>query len=201
MKLIAIIPARRGSKRLEGKNFRNFFGRPIIEWVLDEIYKSELFDKIVITTDNSEFKPLRMQYGNYIYSRDDIYERPEKLCEYETTVDEVCLDVLKTYKNYDYLCCIYPTAYAVTWKDLCSAFDKMINHDTVSCYSYGMLNGEYDADNGGFYFSQIKHFLQYKQLVSISNFRYELPMIDINTLKDFAEAKIHAIILPCGRFK
>lgn len=49
--LIAVIPARGGSKRLPNKNIRPFAGHPLVSWTLDFAQTTGLFDKIILTTD------------------------------------------------------------------------------------------------------------------------------------------------------
>lgn len=180
MKLLAVIPARVNSRRLFGKNFRQFFGKPIISWAIDEAVKSEIFDKIVISTD----------YNGQIDDYDvTVEKRNIALCSDTATVDEVCLDVLSRYQGYDYMCCIYPTAYAVMWEDLLKGF---------GCYSYGMLNGKYNSDNGGFYWCKVEDFLRTKKIPMQKP--YKMEMVDINTIEDFMQAKIHAKSI-WGKFK
>ena len=198
VKLIAIILARVNSRRLPNKNFRQFFGRPIIEWVIDEVKKSELFDKIVVSTDDVNIVNWNKKY-NEQQKLFNVYLRQNP--KYEQTVDDVCLEVLQEYPDYNYLCCIYPTAYAVTWQDLCKSFKNMIEGKHAYCFSVGMLNGKYGMDNGGFYWARINEFLKTKNLTGYGGLSYELPMVDINDIQDFAEAKLHALTLPCGRFK
>ncbi len=197
MKLIAIIPARTISKRLPNKNFKEFFGRPIIKWVIDEIEKSELFDDVTVSTDlDIEFKACQ-QYifkGNY-------YLHKRKNPTYEQTVDDVCLEVLKEYPDHDYMCVIYPCAYAVTWQDLCKSFKGMIEGKHAYCFSVGMLNGKPEMDNGGFYWSRINEFLKTKNLTGYGGLSYKCEQIDINNIVDFAKAKLHALTLSCGRYR
>ena len=56
MKHVAIIPARSGSKRLKNKNVINFKGKPIIEHTIDHALESQVFEKIIVSTD---FESLR----------------------------------------------------------------------------------------------------------------------------------------------
>ena len=198
MKLIAIIPARTGSKRLPNKNFKKFFGKPIIEWVLEEIQKSELFDTIVVSLDNEDKKE---NYNDIWYQKRNIIPHIRGNPVYEQTVDEVCLDVLEKYPGYDYVCVIYPTAYAVTWQDLCKSLNVFLFGNY--CFSATMLNHDHGAelDNGGFYWVRVKIFMERKTLIGDISIRYNLPMIDINTIQDFAQAKLHALTLEGERFK
>ena len=47
-KCVAIICCRGGSKGIPGKNIKDFFGKPLLAWILEEAKKSEVFDDIVL---------------------------------------------------------------------------------------------------------------------------------------------------------
>ena len=51
---VIIIPARGGSKRVPGKNIKNFYGKPIIAWPIAIAQASGLFDRIIVSTDSEE---------------------------------------------------------------------------------------------------------------------------------------------------
>ena len=51
---ICVIPARGGSKRIPRKNIRNFCGKPMIAWAIGHALQSELFDKIIVSTDDED---------------------------------------------------------------------------------------------------------------------------------------------------
>lgn len=80
---IAIIPARGGSKRIPGKNFKNFLKKPIIAYTIKSLQKSKLFDKIVVSTDSPQIAKVSKKYGAEVpflrpkkLSGDSIDERP-----------------------------------------------------------------------------------------------------------------------------
>lgn len=54
LKKYAIVPARGGSQRLVGKNIREFHGKPIIQWVLDTLRSADLFDRVIVSTDDKQ---------------------------------------------------------------------------------------------------------------------------------------------------
>jgi len=172
MKMIAIVPARTSSKRLPNKNFKDFFGTPIIEWVLDEIQKSELFDKIVVSTD------IDVEYDNVVALK-------RQNATYEQTVDDICLEVLEEYPDYDIACCVYPTAYAVSADDLLKSCVTMTGANFCCSEEDGV-------DNGGFYWARVSEFLEQKTLMGTRKVSYKHKQVDIDTVHDFARAKIDA---------
>ena len=60
---IAIIPARGGSKRIPRKNIKDFSGKPMIASAILEAQKSQLFDHIIVSTDDDEIKKISEQHG------------------------------------------------------------------------------------------------------------------------------------------
>ncbi|MCG9101362.1 pseudaminic acid cytidylyltransferase [Laribacter hongkongensis] len=60
---IAIIPARGGSKRIPRKNIKNFFGKPMIAWSIETARSSEMFDQIIVSTDDPEIADVARQWG------------------------------------------------------------------------------------------------------------------------------------------
>ena len=62
-RVIAIIPARGGSKRIPGKNIRCLAGKPIIAYTIAAALESGLFEQVVVSTDSQEITHVSQQYG------------------------------------------------------------------------------------------------------------------------------------------
>ncbi len=62
-KIIAVIPARGGSKRVPGKNIMDFCGKPMIAWTIEAAKTSGLFDKIIVSTDDEEIAKVSREWG------------------------------------------------------------------------------------------------------------------------------------------
>jgi len=130
---IAIIPARGGSKRIPRKNIKDFLGKPIIAYSIQAAIDSQLFDEIMVSTDDMEIAEIALKYGAKV----PFIRSSETANDYATTVDVLC-EVLQEYKKsgkyFDYACCIYATAPFVTkdkLKNSCelligSSFDSVI---------------------------------------------------------------------------
>lgn len=63
MKVVAIIPARGGSKGLPGKNIRPLFGKPLIAWTIEQAQHSKYIDEIFVSTDDSDIASVAKNYG------------------------------------------------------------------------------------------------------------------------------------------
>ena len=73
---VCIIPARGGSKRIPRKNIRDFCGRPMIAWAIGHAIQSELFDKIIVSTDNNDIANVALAAGAEIP-----FKRPDDLSD------------------------------------------------------------------------------------------------------------------------
>jgi N-acylneuraminate cytidylyltransferase len=62
-KVVAIIPARGGSRRIPKKNIIDFAGKPLIAWTIEAALASKLFDKVIVSTDTEEIAAVSRAYG------------------------------------------------------------------------------------------------------------------------------------------
>ncbi|RKN82774.1 pseudaminic acid cytidylyltransferase [Ulvibacterium marinum] len=132
MARVAIIPARGGSKRIPRKNIKPFFGKPIIAYSIEAALESNLFEAVMVSTDDAEIADVAKRYGAKVP-----FLRSERNAnDFSTTVD-VLLEVIETYEKaeaiFEYGCCIYPTAPFVTKDVLAKGYEQMIfgKFDTV----------------------------------------------------------------------
>jgi N-acylneuraminate cytidylyltransferase len=63
LKTLAVIPARGGSKRLPGKNIRDFAGKPMLAWSVEAALESGLFDTVMVSTDSEEIADVARAWG------------------------------------------------------------------------------------------------------------------------------------------
>ena len=63
MENIAIITARGGSKRIPRKNIKPFLGKPILEYSIEAALKTELFDEVMVSTDDEEIAQAALKAG------------------------------------------------------------------------------------------------------------------------------------------
>ena len=107
---LCIIPARGGSKRIPHKNIKDFLGKPIIAYSIEAALKSELFDEVMVSTDDKEIAEISIKHGAKVP-----FMRSGKTSDdYATTMD-VIREVIHNYETqigekFDLICCIYPTA-------------------------------------------------------------------------------------------
>ncbi len=117
MKSVAIITARGGSKRIPKKNIKDFCGKPIIQYSIEAARECNIFDEIMVSTDDLEIKEIAEKLGAKVP-----FIRTELTSNDTATTYDVLLEVLQTYKEmsieFDYMCCIYPTAPFITAEKL-----------------------------------------------------------------------------------
>jgi len=136
---LAIIPARGGSKRIPRKNIKNFLGVPIIKYSIDAALKSGCFDEVMVSTEDKEIAELAKSLGATIP-----FFRSEKTSDDHSTIvdvsEEVVIEYKKMGKEFDFFCCIFPTAPFITSKRLKEGFDLLIKtgaDSVVPVVSYG----------------------------------------------------------------
>jgi len=68
-KIIAIIPARGGSKGIPKKNIINFAGKPLLAWSIESVKNSRLVVSVYVSTDNKEIAEVSEKYGAKVILR------------------------------------------------------------------------------------------------------------------------------------
>jgi len=131
---IAIIPARGGSKRIPRKNIKEFYGKPLIAYSIETAKESNLFDKIIVTTDDEEIANVAKKYG-----ADVPFIRPKELSDDFTGTGDVVKHALEWLREngeiYDYACTIYSTAPLLKSQYLIEGFEKLRDSDAINAFS------------------------------------------------------------------
>jgi pseudaminic acid cytidylyltransferase len=124
---VALVIARKNSKRIPNKNKKNFCGKPIIFWPLNTINKSRIFDKIYLSTDDLSIAKLGKKYGaNIPFIRDKKFGG-DKISTIRVVKDFIKKISNKEKINIKNLCCVYASAPFFTAKDLKESLKKLIN--------------------------------------------------------------------------
>ena len=151
--VVAIIPARGGSKRIPKKNIKEFFGKPIISYSIKAAIDSKLFDKVIVSTDCDEIAQVAIKYGAEVP-----FIRPKELSGDFLGTHEVVGHALRWLEDCGYLieyaCCIYATAPMIHVTDLINGFDliKTGNWKSVigaTKYSYPVFRSFKKLPSGG----------------------------------------------------
>lgn len=125
---IAIITARGGSKRIPRKNIKSFLGQPIISYSINAALESNCFDEVMVSTDDAEIADIALACGANVP-----FKRSLKNSDDFSSTADVLFEVLSEYrkggKEFEYLCCIYPTAPFVTADKLNKGMDLLIKSE------------------------------------------------------------------------
>lgn len=109
MKIVALIPARGGSKGIPNKNRLNIAGKPLIAWSIEHALSSTAVDQVIVSTDCDLIASLSKNLGASVP-----FLRPSNLAEDTSTTESVmlhCVDFLYSQQNYpDYLILLQPTS-------------------------------------------------------------------------------------------
>jgi N-acylneuraminate cytidylyltransferase len=130
MSILAIIPARGGSKRIPKKNIKEFCGKPIVEYSIQAAVSAGIFDEVMVSTDDETIADIALMAGAKV----PFYRGAEASSDFATTA-AVLLEVLDRYqelgKFFDEVCCIYPTAPFVTANKLRTGYELLAKGDSV----------------------------------------------------------------------
>lgn len=102
--ILAIIPARGGSKRLPRKNVLDLAGKPLIAWTIGASIKSNYIDKVLVTTDDEEILNISKEFGV------DTIKRPEQLANDTSTTFDAIKHAIDNCEKYDYIVLLQPTS-------------------------------------------------------------------------------------------
>ncbi|MDH6632074.1 UNVERIFIED_ORG: pseudaminic acid cytidylyltransferase [Lelliottia amnigena] len=107
---IALIPARGGSKRLPDKNIKQLHGKPLIAWTIEAAILSQLFDKVIVSTDSEKISEVAKHYGAEVP-----FIRPAEISgDTASTADVVKHAIDFINKNYaasvETICLLQPTS-------------------------------------------------------------------------------------------
>ncbi len=216
-----MITARGGSKRIPRKNIKSFLGQPIIRYSIEAALQSGLFDEVMVSTDDAEIADVARQCGATI----PFMRSAANANDHATTAD-VIREVLQQYeaagRQFDYACCIYPTAPFVTAARLQQAFSELQSKDAdglipVTRFSFPILRSfkmtdgrlaynwpEYALtrsqdlapafhDCGQFYFFKTEAFLKNGSLISANTVAIEVPESEVQDIDNEEDWKIAEI--------
>lgn len=122
MKILAVIPARAGSKGIPNKNIRIIGGKPLISYCIENAKDSKYITDIIVTSDSAEIELIAKYYDV------DFHMRDSGLCGDDITLDAVIYDACKEYEA-DYIITMQPTSPTLLTTTLDRAIEYAIEND------------------------------------------------------------------------
>jgi len=130
-KVLAIIPARGGSKRLPRKNILDLGGKPLIAWTIEAAKDCKYIDRVILSTEDEEIGKISEKYG-----KDLPFYRSAELAEDNITTYDVVKDIVNQLKEqnefYDYITLLQPTSPLRNVNHLNEAFKNISKNNHVS---------------------------------------------------------------------
>lgn len=228
--ILAIIPARSGSKGLKDKNIRKLNGRPMIAYTIEAAQKSGVFKDILVSTDSEEYAEIARKYGAYVP-----FLRSEKSSSDKASTNEVIEEVLMQLegmgKIYDEIMILQPTSPLRDENDIKEAAELFRNKNANCVVSMcecehspllsRKLNDENNLDgflsdlkilrrqdmgayyrlNGAIYMLNVNYFLKYKDFYKKDSYAYIMDKFKSVDIDDIFDFKFAEFIIKNKTFK
>lgn len=142
-KILAIIPARGGSKGLPGKNIRTLGGKPLIGWTIEQAKRSNYIDEIFISTDSKEIADIAESFGVKVPEL-----RPSDIATDSAPSSAFVLHTINLYRKrgaeFDYILLLEPTSPLRKRTDIDSAISLLSSDEScVGVVSLGEVHMEH----------------------------------------------------------
>ncbi|WP_373230803.1 cytidylyltransferase domain-containing protein [Cohnella sp.] len=218
-KVLAIIPARGGSKGVPRKNIRELAGKPLIAWTIACASSSRYIDRCIVSTDDPEIAEVSRRFGG-----DVPFIRPADLAQDDTPGIDPVLHAIREVSGYDIIVLLQPTSPLRSAADIDGCLECLVNSGASSCVSVttvdkspfwmynvnenGTMKPLLDAEdrnvsrqklpavyvlNGAVYVSHREHLEEHTGFLQPETKAYIMPRersVDIDTFFDFAFAEM-----------
>lgn len=139
-RVVAVVPARAGSKSVPGKNLRNLGGKPLIAWSIETARAVPAIDRVIVSTDGAEIAHVARRCGA------EVYDRPPALATDEAQVADALRDLIATLRREgeraSIMVLLEPTSPLRLPADVAACLDLMRAHglDSVATFKEAELN-------------------------------------------------------------
>ena len=134
-KILAVIPARGGSKGIKNKNLSMIGGQTIVDIAIKSTIKSNLITQTILSSDSEEILNIGKKYKDIIN-----HKRPKYLSGDKTLIVDVLLNIIKKYKGFEIIVLLQPTSPFRNPKDIDKCLRKMIQKNYKTAISVSELN-------------------------------------------------------------
>lgn len=128
--VLAIIPARGGSKGVPRKNIRSLAGKPLIAWTIEAARESAYIDRLVLSSDDPEIIEVAKSWGC-----EAPFARPDALARDDTPGIDPVLHALEELPGYDYVVLLQPTSPLRTAEDIDDCIARCEEKRAPACVS------------------------------------------------------------------
>lgn len=145
MRILALIPARSGSKGVPGKNIKILGNKPLLQYSIDAALASKCFDKVLVSTESEKIKEIAISGGAEVP-----FLRPQRLAQDDSPTLDVVIDVIQQLsskgEDFDAVCLLQPTVPFRKVEDLKSAIKKFMQSGADSLVSVRQIPQKYHPD-------------------------------------------------------
>lgn len=120
--IIALIPARGGSKGLPRKNIKSLAGKPLIEWTIEAAKQSRFIDRVIVSTDDEEIQQISLMAGAEVP-----FLRPAHLAKDETPGIAPVVHAIEQLPEADIIVMLQPTSPLRTVEQIDEAISEFVN--------------------------------------------------------------------------
>lgn len=129
-KILAIVPARGGSKGVKRKNIKLAGGKPLIAWIIESAKKSTHIDRLILSSEDEEIIRIAREYGC-----EAPFIRPESLARDDSSTIDVVIHALEKLPEFDYVVLLQPTSPLTRTLDIDGCIQQCIESGLKSCVS------------------------------------------------------------------
>lgn len=218
-KILAVIPARGGSKGIKNKNITELAGRPLLQWTIEAAEKSKYIDRFVLSSDDPQIQMVAESLGCEVP-----FTRAAHLATDEASTIDVLLDVIERVAGFDVVALLQPTSPFRTAEDIDGCLELMMRDGAPSVVSlcamrdHPALFFKFQSDkkiapflsnppsqslrrqdlpaafklNGAVYIAKIPWFIKNRTFTAVEAVGYIMPerrSIDIDDAQDFSLAQ------------
>lgn len=164
-KVLAVIPARGGSKRVPMKNLTLYKGKALIQWAMEHAQGCQYIDRTVVSTDDNA---IALDAGKYLL------RRPAFLATDRATSESVLVHALYACTGYDYAVLLQPTSPDRLPMDIERCIEIAVKMDGNTNLHGCVAYNEHGKRNGAVYVVNVEHFLSTLSLDAAHH--YIMPM-------------------------
>jgi CMP-N,N'-diacetyllegionaminic acid synthase len=212
-KVLAIIPARGGSKGVPNKNIRLLGGKPLIAWTIEAAQHSRYIDRLIISSDDLQIIEIAQSYGC-----EAPFIRPSELAQDETPGINPVLHAIEKLPGYEWTVLLQPTSPMRIAEDIDGCIEACFegnhtccvsitepekspfwmytvdeHHNLRSLFPHIKANRRQDLPNayvlnGAVYVADSTWLIQERRFISPTTKAYRMPSersMDLDTLEDF----------------
>lgn len=138
--VLAVIPARGGSKRVPKKNIKPIGGRPLIARTIEAAKKSRYIDRIIVSTDSNDIALVAEEWGAEVP-----FMRPKELAtDISRSIDSIYHVMDSIDKIYDYIVLLQPTSPLRSWSDIDGCLETCLRLEAPACISVNKFDKSLD---------------------------------------------------------